>query len=254
MCRICKGQSADGQADVRDAAGKEAIAKELGVKSAKKLVKATVSGLFGQYEHSIDFQESDNFVIIYGPNGVGKTKFIEIVYAAQSLNHFLLQSMPFLTAELIYSDDTCLVVTRNELNADSSGLRETAAELEFQLSDYSGNSVKWVPFPPDFYEYLSQNPYFVHLGNGEWEDVRRRERYKEDELYRRFKRVRRPLRRSEQEFDDYSDNVEYPAAFKEFSEQVSSYFIDSQRLLSEHYYAARVDSSAEVVRGKRMTL
>lgn len=224
------------------------------MKSAKKLVKATVSGLFGQYEHSIDFQESDNFVIIYGPNGVGKTKFIEIVYAAQSLNHFLLQSMPFLTAELIYSDDTCLVVTRNELNADSSGLRETAAELEFQLSDYSGNSVKWVPFPPDFYEYLSQNPYFVHLGNGEWEDVRRRERYKEDELYRRFKRVRRPLRRSEQEFDDYSDNVEYPAAFKEFSEQVSSYFIDSQRLLSEHYYAARVDSSAEVVRGKRMTL
>ena len=254
MCRICKGQSADGQADVRDAAGKEAIAKELGVKSAKKLVKATVSGLFGQYEHSIDFQESDNFVIIYGPNGVGKTKFIEIVYAAQSLNHFLLQSMPFLTAELIYSDDTCLVVTRNELNADSSGLRETAAELEFQLSDYSGNLVKWVPFPPDFYEYLSQNPYFVHLGNGEWEDVRRRERYKEDVLYRRFKRVRRPLRRSEQEFDDYSDNVEYPAAFKEFSEQVSSYFIDSQRLLSEHYYAARVDSSAEVVRGKRMTL
>lgn len=224
------------------------------MKSAKKLVKATVSGLFGQYEHSIDFQKSNNFVIIHGPNGVGKTKFIEIVYAAQSLNHSLLQSMPFLTAELIYSDHTCLTVMRNELDADASGLRESTTELEFQLIDCSGESVTWVPFPPDFYEHLSQSPYFVSLGNGEWEDVRRREIYKVDELYRRYKRVRRQLRRSEPGFDDYSDSVEYPAAFKEFSEEVSSYFIDSQRLLSEHYYAARVDSSAEVVRGKRMTL
>lgn len=32
-------------------AEKTTIAKELGVRSVKKLVKATVSGLFGQYEH-----------------------------------------------------------------------------------------------------------------------------------------------------------------------------------------------------------
>lgn len=254
LCRICKGQSANDQADVRDTAGKAAIAKELGVKSAKKLVKATVSGLFGQYEHSIDFQKSNNFVIIYGPNGVGKTKFIEIIHASQSLNHFLLQSMPFSSAELKYSDGTYLMVTRNELNSDTNGLREYAAELEFQLIDCGGEAVKWIPFPPDFYEFLSQTPYFVPLGNGEWEDVRRREKCKLDELYRRYRRGRRPLRRSDSEFDDYADDLEYPAAFKQFSEQVSSYFIDSQRLLSENYYAARVDSSAEFVRGKRMTL
>lgn len=254
LCRICKGQSANKHADVQDTVGKAATAKELGVKSAKKLVKATVSGLFGQYEHSIDFQKSNNFVILYGPNGVGKTKFIEIVHAAQSLNHFLLQSLPFSTAELKYSDDTCLMVTRNELESDANGQRECVAELEFRLSDCEGKSVTWIPYPPEFYEFLSQTSYFVPLGNGEWVDARRREKYKLDELYRRYKRVRRPLRRSEPEFDDYADNVEYPAAFKKFSEQVSSYFIDSQRLLSENYYAARVDSSAEVVRGKRMTL
>lgn len=254
LCRICKGQSAYDQADVRYTAAKAAIAKELGVKSTKKLVKATVSGLFERYEHSIDFQESNNFVIIFGPNGVGKTKFIEIVHAAQSLNHFLLHSMPFSSAELKYDDGTCLMVTRNELNSDTNGLRESATEVEFQLIDCGGEAVKWIPFPPEFYEFLSQTPYFVPLGNGEWEDVRRREKYKLDELYRRFTRVRRPVRRSDSEFDDYADDVEYPAAFKQFSEDVSSYFIDSQRLLSENYYAARVDGSAEVVRGKRMTL
>ena len=76
-------------------AEKTTIAKELGVRSVKKLVKATVSGLFGQYEHSIDFEKSNDFVIVYGPNGVGKTKFIQIVCATQSLDYGLLQSMPF---------------------------------------------------------------------------------------------------------------------------------------------------------------
>ena len=52
-----------------------------------KLVEATVVNLIGQYTHSVSFSSSDEYVIIYGPNGVGKTKFLEVVHAAQLLEY-----------------------------------------------------------------------------------------------------------------------------------------------------------------------
>lgn len=52
-----------------------------------KLVEATVVNLFGQYTHSVRFSTDDDYVIIYGPNGVGKTKFLEVVHAAQLLEY-----------------------------------------------------------------------------------------------------------------------------------------------------------------------
>lgn len=187
------------------------------MRSVKKLVKATVSGLFGQYEHSIDFEKSNDFVIVYGPNGVGKTKFIQIVCATQSLDYGLLQSMPFSAAELKYSDNVRLLVKRNELNLNLNEMGESVGVIEFELIGSKGKVEKWIPYPPDFLKYLSRLSRFEFVGNGEWEDLRGGERYRLDELYRRYRRSRRPSRRSESEFDDYPEFLEYPAAFRSFS-------------------------------------
>lgn len=233
-------------------AEKTTIAKELGVRSVKKLVKATVSGLFGQYEHSIDFQKSNDFVIVYGPNGVGKTKFIQIVCAAQSLDYGLLQAMPFSTAELRYSDNVRLLVKRKELNSNLNEMGESVGVIEFELIGSKGKVERWMPYSIDFLKYLSRLSRFEFVGNGEWEDMRGGERYKLDELYRRYRRSRRSFRRSESEFDDYSEFLEYPLVFRRFSKQVSSYLIDTQRLLSERYSIAHMGGSAEFMRAKRM--
>lgn len=109
-----------------------------------------------------------------------------------------------------------------------------------------------MPYSIDFLKYLSRLSRFKFVGNGEWEDMRGGERYKLDELYRRYRRSRRSFRRSESEFDDYSEFLEYPLVFRRFSKQVSSYLIDTQRLLSERYSIAHMGGSAEFMRAKRM--
>ena len=40
-------------------------------------VQFDVVGLFEEYDHQLLFPGDDEFAIIHGPNGVGKTRFLE---------------------------------------------------------------------------------------------------------------------------------------------------------------------------------
>ena len=72
------------------------------------LVGASAKGVVGDYDHSITIGANDDFVIIYGPNGVGKTKFLEIINALSKLQGFILSRLPFDEATLHYSDGSTL--------------------------------------------------------------------------------------------------------------------------------------------------
>lgn len=48
-----------------------------------RVVEIGVRGLFGLYDHTIKLNSAERITIIHGPNGVGKTKVLEMV------NHFL---------------------------------------------------------------------------------------------------------------------------------------------------------------------
>ena len=151
-----------------------------------KLVEAAVRGLFGRYSHSIEFGSEDEFLILYGPNGVGKTKFLEIIFSSASLNYFALEPLPFSFAKLVYSDGTILTVSRNRVEKKTGLLRWSGTKIKFEISIEGGDVKKWHPIPEKFYETLSRRSGLVQTSDGEWEDVRRGEKYSVSELYRKY--------------------------------------------------------------------
>jgi predicted ATP-binding protein involved in virulence len=78
------------------------------------LIEIRVKGLLGRFDHKIEFPEEDEFIILHGPNGIGKTKLLELIRAlSPPLRVHNIARIPFGSVELVYSDDFRLEVIRN---------------------------------------------------------------------------------------------------------------------------------------------
>uniref|UniRef100_UPI0030C8B226 hypothetical protein n=1 Tax=Enterococcus faecium TaxID=1352 RepID=UPI0030C8B226 len=119
------------------------------------LTNAEARQVLGEYDHRLEFPAGDDFVIIYGPNGVGKTKFLEIIHAMTRVDGRALSTMPFYDATLEFSAGTILSVgpTRGEVGggADKRRLRR---ELRFTLSRAGGQLDSWVYSGNSFEDWL----------------------------------------------------------------------------------------------------
>lgn len=202
---------------------------------AAKLVEATVVNLFGQYTHSVSFSSGDDYVIIYGPNGVGKTKFLEVVHAAQMLEYNELEQVPFESIKLKYSDGLVMMVRRERLDLFEEWPNCDIGVIEFEITEPGKQSSKWTPVPLSFYEYMAENERFIPIGNGLWEDSLDGERVATRNIYARFQNMQRHPRYSKYKPESHEENVGYLREFDKFRARTSSYLIDSQRLLSERY-------------------
>lgn len=69
-----------------------------------KLTYVKVNGLLGEYDHSFAFEKDNDIVILYGPNGVGKTHVLELICYSLQAEWVQLQNMPFSSAELEFED------------------------------------------------------------------------------------------------------------------------------------------------------
>lgn len=107
----------------------------------RRLVSARADGVLGEFDHRFDFESPGQFAIVFGPNGVGKTRVLEIINALCNMNIIRLSSLPFRSAELRFSDGSRLQVTRicdraTEEQLTIDGIPERAEkpeELEFLL-------------------------------------------------------------------------------------------------------------------------
>ena len=200
-----------------------------------KLVEATVVNLFGQYTHSVRFSTDDDYVIIYGPNGVGKTKFLEVVHAAQLLEYNTLEQVPFNRIKLKYSDGLVMVVRRERIDLFEEWSNCDVGIIEFEISEPGKKLSKWAPVPRSFYEFMGEKECFVPIGNGLWEDLRDGEKTTVRDMFTRFGHISRHPRYSKCMTDSLEESVGYSQKFDKFLARTSSYLIDSQRLLSERY-------------------
>jgi predicted ATP-binding protein involved in virulence len=76
------------------------------------LVAVEVDELLGRFDHRVEFPADWEFVILHGPNGVGKTKLLELVHAVSSNQIERLISMPFAEARLRYDDGSVVSLAR----------------------------------------------------------------------------------------------------------------------------------------------
>ncbi|CAQ02490.1 AAA family ATPase [Clavibacter sepedonicus] len=73
---------------------------------------ASVTGLVGEFDHTISLEADWEFAIAYGLNGVGKTKFLELINAAINVDMGRLATAWFATLELRADDGDYLQVEK----------------------------------------------------------------------------------------------------------------------------------------------
>ncbi|MFH9585410.1 AAA family ATPase [Streptomyces luteogriseus] len=113
----------------------------------RRLIEIRVKGLLGRFDHKIEFPEEDEFIILHGPNGIGKTKLLELIRALSSpLRVQNIARIPFASAELIYSDGCILEAVRNyqETLPLGDGLEKKTRQviIKLHLPDRS-DPVRW---------------------------------------------------------------------------------------------------------------
>jgi ABC-type lipoprotein export system ATPase subunit len=96
------------------------------------LIAVEVKNLLGQFNHAIKFSADDEFVIIHGPNGIGKTKLLELISNAFVPNVPALLAIPFDSAQFVFSDDSFLTIERQQQSAPSED-EDDGPTLNFTL-------------------------------------------------------------------------------------------------------------------------
>lgn len=78
---------------------------------------AEIWGLLGEFRHRVELPEGQEMVILYGPNGVGKTHTLEFIHHALRGEWVHVQDMPFERAEIGFADGSVLRFTFELSNA-----------------------------------------------------------------------------------------------------------------------------------------
>ncbi|WP_327172398.1 AAA family ATPase [Streptomyces sp. NBC_01336] len=79
-----------------------------------------VDQLLGEFNHRIHFNAEKEFVILHGPNGVGKTKLLELLSATLSFDIFRISEVQFAKLSLNFDDGVEFAVTNNSERSGSS--------------------------------------------------------------------------------------------------------------------------------------
>lgn len=193
-------------------------------KSTPKLTHAKATKVLGEYDHSLPFSGESDFAIIYGPNGVGKTKFLEILNAISRLDGRILQALPFESASLNYSDGHELIAERSlrKTNQSRHPRSQKLSSIKFTLKFNNQLVQDWEYSSDDFEKWLTENTTWRPVGPDMWEDRVDQEVLDFEELELRFENLA-------------EKSPEIPDKIRHFAEQVPSYLIETQRLRIEQY-------------------
>lgn len=198
------------------------------VGGALKLASAEVAGVLGEYTHRVEFSDSTSFVIIYGPNGVGKTKFLEIIDSLSQLQTGRLLELPFDRARLVYADGTTFAVEKVETLAEDgdASVLDTQLAVTLQLQG-SPSPITWSTTASSalaFERFLTTETTWRKTGQGQWRDDTDDEIATTLELESRYSRFRR--------FALDKDHTEpVPELISAFVGALETHLIETQRLV-----------------------
>ncbi|WP_431981989.1 AAA family ATPase [Streptomyces qinglanensis] len=71
-----------------------------------------MNGLLGRFDHEIEIPNEQDFVILYGPNGIGKTKLLELINSTFRGRFSEVDKIPFKSAVFDFSDGSKLSLSR----------------------------------------------------------------------------------------------------------------------------------------------
>lgn len=200
----------------------------------RRLVEIEVEGLLGRFDHLIEFPEDWEFVIVHGPNGIGKTKILELTSAVFASRFARVLSIPFSTARFVFSDGSSLRLDREGRQLSPAPSGETSATdrvLSIELSAPSVPSVQhtvWLRSDSEFsarmVRDLERRLPVERAGPDEWFDHRFGDRVSTGEIVERYSD-------DLPQWSSPAEQEEVPAALQEFLGEFKVHLIETQRLL-----------------------
>jgi hypothetical protein len=195
--------------------------------ASRQLVKVEASHVLGEYRHEISINRDKKFTILYGPNGVGKTKMLEIIDGVSRMDSLRLRRIPFHDATLFYSDGSSLEVRRvqnSELQSDNGVY--SGAPLEFTLRRPSKIDVVWKPENEPLKKWATEATPYIEVAQDTWQDTRDGELITTAELLSRYGAS--DIMRSSESSSEQEE-------IRRFLKTVPSFLIETQRLKIDHY-------------------
>jgi hypothetical protein len=199
------------------------------------LTSVAVTGLLGKFNHQFDFPEDTEFVILHGPNGIGKTKLLELTSAILSGNPIKAISIPFDLATFSFDDGNVLSVSR-QISSSPSPLSDEGddpfLQLEYVLTKPDSVTAQWAlpisqsdPEMRHLLRTIERNSRLHRISGDTWHDHVTGERFSTLELLARQSVMGDRI--SESLLPDSNNEV------FQFLRELSVHFIETQRLLTD---------------------
>jgi predicted ATP-binding protein involved in virulence len=167
--------------------------------------------LFGYYNHRVEFEPNWEFAIVYGLNGVGKTRFLELIHAALRMDIRVLGTANYSHFRLEMTDGQVIYAERVVV--------EGSARLELELHADDRLIAHWastfeIEADERFERYLLDATSWRQLDENVWQDRSDQEVADIDELKRRYQpqsAVFPPMRQLDDDFRIFADA--HPSVF-----------------------------------------
>ncbi|WP_405734844.1 AAA family ATPase [Streptomyces sp. NBC_00028] len=115
------------------------------------LQRFAVSKLLGRFNHEFEFTPDAPFIILHGPNGVGKTRMLELIESVFRFDVFKIAESHFASLSMVFSGGERLII-HNKTHAYQGNMRMRPINLTFRLSGkkYGKSGVSGaINFPTD---------------------------------------------------------------------------------------------------------
>lgn len=205
----------------------------------RRLISVGVENLLGRFDHEVRIDEDWEFVILHGPNGVGKTRFLEVIANTFRLRTRALLDIPFSRAKFRFSDGTVLSVVKVfqdpaqlQLTGEESEFSETdpseAQAVTYNLGGFGSEHVEWTTRRRDLMlnsrriRDLERFLPIDRIDTDLWADRRVGDYLSLEEVTERYS----------EDLPHETDKREVPQALREFLSGSPVHLIETQRLLS----------------------
>lgn len=200
-----------------------------------RLQEVAISGLFGRYDHRFSLDQDERVTILHGPNGVGKTAVLRLLYAIFAGRTFQLFATKF--SELSLSFDSGLDV---RIHRHSSAEDPSAEHISVRSSDALGLETSTEAFVDakvltKFASSIARRlPWFERVDDEVWIDRRTAERLTTGELLLKVDGSDPDIRSARIGFgDQIKPLLKLHGVLQELSHKISVHIIETQRLLSK---------------------
>ncbi|WP_411098258.1 AAA family ATPase [Streptomyces sp. x-45] len=198
--------------------------------NSPKLIEVSVTGLLGRFNHTIPFAQSDEFVILYGPNGIGKTRLLELISNTFSARVARIARTPFETAIFKFEDGTRLTLENPSTKYPFEKVDQPDYALRVFFEGSSGENEEWFysreknsTSPVRWTRLIDQYTPATYAGSSRWLDPETGEAVTRQEIIERYGNLIPP------ELMPYPP---FPETIKSFLKSSDVHLIETQRLLT----------------------